>query len=402
MSNKRKVGSDLRGVTQLITEATVGVTDLVEAMHKRVVHPPFTPSTPIQNLITQIASIVFKNIKWSTKFIGNNLDKALEKLTSVLGEIKVSEEQEAIRSVLNGVIGDYLEKNKNPLKIEMQFRHQGIAIYLDEKNLKETYPKINGKILLMVHGSCMNDSQWMQNEHNHGEILAKELGKTPIYLNYNSGLHVSTNGRKLSDLLENLVLNWPVAIEEISILAHSMGGLVTRSAFYYGEENQKNWTKNLKKIIFLGTPHHGAPLEKAGNILDVILETIPYSKPFARLGKIRSAGVTDLRYGNLIDEDWQNVDRFKMQGDKRQHVQLPENVDCYSIAGVVGKKSISISSKLVGDKMVNVKSALGKHKKTSKNLQFLKENTYISYETSHVELLSNPKIYAKIKSWMSL
>ena len=402
MSNKRKVGSDLRGVTQLITEATVGVTDLVEAMHKRVVHPPFTPSTPIQNLITQIASIVFKNIKWSTKFIGNNLDKALEKLTSVLGEIKVSEEQEAIRSVLNGVIGDYLEKNKNPLKIEMQFRHQGIAIYLDEKKLKETYPKINGKILLMVHGSCMNDIQWTQNENNHGEILAKELGKTPIYLNYNSGLHVSTNGRKLSDLLENLVLNWPVAIEEISILAHSMGGLVTRSAFFYGEEHQKNWTKNLKKIIFLGTPHHGAPLEKAGNILDVILETIPYSKPFARLGKIRSAGVTDLRYGNLIDEDWQNVDRFKMQGDKRQHVQLPENVDCYSIAGVVGKKSISISSKLVGDKMVNVKSALGKHKKTSKNLQFLKENTYISYETSHVELLSNPKIYAKIKSWMSL
>lgn len=106
-----------------------------------------------------------------------------------------------------------------------------------------------------------------------------------------------------------------------------MGGLVSRSAIHYGQQQQKLWTKHLKKIIFLGTPHHGAPLEQAGNFLDVILEAIPYAKPFARLGKIRSAGVTDLRYGNLLDEDWQNNDRFKMQGDQRKNISLPEQVE---------------------------------------------------------------------------
>lgn len=400
MSNKRKTSSDLQGLTRLITDATIGITDLVEAMHKRVVHPPLLPSTPIQHLITKIAGITFKNIRWSTRFIGNGTDKALGKLTSLLGEIEASEKREAIRSVLNGVIGDHLEKNENPLKIIMQFRHQAKAISLDNKTLKKTYPTINGKILLMVHGSCLNDIQWTRKEHNHGTLLAKELHKTPIFLNYNSGLHISTNGQEFNELLEKLVLHWPVPVEELVIIGHSMGGLVSRSALYYGEQQQKSWTKHLKKIIFLGTPHHGAPMEKAGNFLDVILEATPYAKPFARLGKIRSAGVTDLRYGNLLDEDWQNNDRFKMQGDQRQNISLPEQVECYSIAGIAGKESGSKSSQLIGDKMVGVKSALGQHKNPTKNLHFKKENTWIVYESNHSELLSNPKIYTKIKSWM--
>lgn len=400
MSNKKNLSSDLQGITRLITDATIGVTDLVEAMHKRVVHPPFLPSTPIQHLITKVAGVTYKSIRWSTSFIGNGTDKALGKLTSVLGKIESTEKKQAIRAVLNGVIGDHLEKNKNPLEIRMQFRHQANAISLDSESLKKAYPNINGKIILMVHGSCMNDIQWTHNEHNHGTKLSKELDRTPIYLNYNSGRHISTNGQELNELLEELVLNWPVPVEEIIIIAHSMGGLVARSALHYGQQKQKSWTKYCKKSVFLGTPHHGAPLEKMGNYLDVILEAIPYAKPFARLGKIRSAGVTDLRYGNLLDKDWKDSDRFKMQGDKREHISLPENVECYSIAAVSGKKSLVKPSQLLGDKMVFVKSALGKHKNTDKDLNFKKVNTYISYETNHVELLSNPKVYSKIKSWI--
>jgi pimeloyl-ACP methyl ester carboxylesterase len=400
MSDKRNTSSDLQGLTSLITDATIGITDLVEAMHKRVVHPPLLPSTPIQHLITKISGFTFNNIRWSTLFISKGTEKALKKLSSLFGEIESTEKREAIRSVLNGVIGDHLEKNQNPLKIIMQFRHQAKAIPLDPKSIEKIYPTINGKILLMVHGSCLNDLQWTQKEHNHGATLAKELHKTPIYLHYNSGRHISTNGQALNELLEELIQNWPVPVEELVILAHSMGGLVSRSAIYYGQQQQKSWAKHLKKIIFLGTPHHGAPMEKAGNFIDVTLEAVPYAKPFARLGKIRSAGVTDLRYGNLLDEDWQNSDRFKMQGDTRSTVSLPERIACYSIAGIAGKKTASKASQLLGDKMVGVKSALGEHNDPTKNLHFKKENTSIVYETSHTELLSNPKIYSKIKSWM--
>jgi pimeloyl-ACP methyl ester carboxylesterase len=248
----------------------------------------------------------------------------------------------------------------------------------------------------------MNDIQWTRKEHNHGNIIAKELNKTPIYLNYNSGRHISTNGKNLNDCLEELVKNWPVPIEELVIIAHSMGGLVARSALYYGGQEQKNWTKHLKKIVFLGTPHHGSHVERKGNYLDIILEAIPYVKPFARLGKIRSAGVTDLRYGNLVDEDWQDNDRFERKADQRQHIPLPNQIEFYSIAAVIGKKTTTVSAKILGDTLVDVKSALGQHKNPDKNLLFKKENSWIVYENNHLDLLSNPKIMEKIKEWLIL
>lgn len=402
MSNKKNKDSKLQGVSRLITDATLEITDLVESMHNRIVHPPFLPSTPIQHLITNVAGITYKSIRWSAKLIGGGVDNALGLFASVSGKIKTTEESEALSSVLNGVIGDYLEKTENPLEINMQFRYESKNLALDKESLEKAYPTINGKILLMVHGSCMNDIQWTRKEHNHGSELAKDLDKTPIYLHYNSGRHISTNGKNLNELLEQLVLQWPVTVQEIVIIAHSMGGLVARSAAYYGQQEESSWIKHLKKIVFLGTPHHGAPLEQAGNYLDAVLEAVPYAKPFARLGKIRSAGVTDLRYGNLVDEDWQNFDRFEIQGDQRQNIPLPLEAECYGIAGVTGKDSTTTSAKLMGDNMVGVKSALGQHKNPAKDLNFKKKNTWIVYENNHLDLLSNPQVYNKIKTWISI
>jgi pimeloyl-ACP methyl ester carboxylesterase len=400
MSKKTKTDTELQGLTHLIMDATVGITDIVEAAHKQVVHPPFLPSTIIQKLITNIASISYQNIKWSTLFIGKSLHKILEQLSPVIGKIKDSHKKEAILSVLNGVIGDYLEEKENPLKITMQFRHKSKSIKLDSENIRAVYPKINGKILLMVHGSCMNDIQWTRQNHNHGKIVAEELNKTLIYLNYNSGIHISSNGQNLNNSLEELVQNWPVPIEELVIVAHSMGGLVTRSALYYGEQHEKNWTKHLKKVVFLGTPHHGSYIERTGNYLDLILESIPYAKPFARLGKIRSAGVTDLRYGNLIDEDWKNNDRFEMKNDQRKIIKLSKQIEFYSIAAFIGNKTAPLSTQVLGDTLVHVKSALGQHKNPKKNLDFKKENIWISYDSNHLDLLNNLKILDKLKVWL--
>ncbi len=401
MPNKKNTVTDLQGLTHLLKDAVVGITDLVEAMQKQIVHPPFLPSTPIQHLISDVSQFAYKNIRWSASFVGSAVDKALEQLTFILGEIKTTEDREALRAVLNGVIGDYLEKHENPLKIAMQFRHEAQALSLNSKSLKKAYPTLHGKILVMVHGSSMNDLQWTRKAHNHGAALAKELQKTPVYLYYNSGLHVSTNGQNFSNLLEALLQNYPVPVEEICILAHSMGGLVSRSAMHYAQKQQKSWIKHLKKIVFLGTPHHGASLEQAGNYVDVILEATAYTKPFARLGKIRSAGVTDLRYGNLVDEDWQDADRFEMKHDQRQHIPLPEGVECHSIAGVSGKGSTKpLSSQWLGDNLVSVKSAFGQHKNPSKNLHFKKENTWIAYECNHFDLLSNPEVYHRIRQWI--
>lgn len=400
MPDKIKTASSLQGLTRLATDATLGITEIVEAMHQQVVHPPFLPSTPIQHLITNIAGFTFKGIRLGTRVIGGSLDKVLGKLGPVLGEVEATAQKETIRAVLNGIVGDTLEEKDNPLKISMQFRHQGKTIPLDRKNLAAVYPNSNGKILLMVHGACMNDLLWTREDHNHGLELSKDLGKTAIYLHYNSGRHISENGQDFNVLLEKLVSEWPVPVEEITVIAHSMGGLVTRSAQHYGEQQQKSWTKYLKQIVFLGTPHHGAPLERIGNYVDVILASIPYARPFARLGKIRSAGVTDLRYGNLLQSDWEGRDRFEIKRDARQNIPLPKQVNCYSIAAVLGKATAGQPARILGDTLVDVKSALGQHKDPAKNLNFKEQNTWITYETTHLDLLNHPAVYNKIKNWL--
>jgi len=195
-------------------------------------------------------------------------------------------------------------------------------------------------------------------------------------------------------------LNWPVPVEELIIIGHSMGGLVTRSALHYGHQAQKLWTKHVKKVIFLGTPHHRVPLERAGNYLEELLKAIPYAKPFARLGEIRSAGVTDLRYGNLVDEDWQDNNRFKLQSDTRRNIPLHNDIEYYCIAGSIRKAADSVVSKLVGDYLVDIKSALGQHENPDRNLNFKQQNTWVAYGSTHMNLLSDYGVYNQIKEWL--
>ena len=156
------------------------------------------------------------------------------------------------------------------------------------------------------------------------------------------------------------------------------------------------WPQRLQKLIFLGTPHHGAPLERMGNLVDVCLDVSPYSAPFARLGKVRSAGITDMRYGNLLDEDWQGVDRFKLKSDLRHPLPLPEGVLSYAIAGNVGKKD----GGLIGDGMVPVDSALGRHKNPELTLSFSPSRQWVGYNMNHWNLLSRAEVHKKIMSWM--
>ena len=184
----------------------------------------------------------------------------------------------------------------------------------------------------------MNDLQWSRLRSSTMAGVGERPRVHARYLHYNSGLHVSTNGRAFAELLERLVSAWPEPLEELALISHSMGGLVSRSACLAAEAAGHVWRKKLRQLICLGTPHHGAPLERIGTWAHLLLGVSPYSAPFVRLAEIRSAGVTDLRFGHVLDEHWEGHDRFAWRGDVRQHLSLPEGVKCYAIA-----------EKLVGD-----------------------------------------------------
>lgn len=167
----------------------------------------------------------------------------------------------SILAALNGLVGDHLAATQNPLAIPMRLRRCGRVIEPKRSQLATAIPDAREKVLLFLHGLYMNDLQWGRNGRNPGAVLADELGWTPVHLHYNTGLHVSTNGRALADLLEKLAGEWPVPLRQLGIILHSCGGLLARSAQYYGASADHCWTK---AFAILGVPRHTTPRLRAG------------------------------------------------------------------------------------------------------------------------------------------
>ena len=397
---KARSADDLRGVSKLAIDATTGITDLVEAMHRNIARiPGITPS--LENGKTNgLTGFVYRTVRGVTQVVGGGIDAALALASPMLGNFTDVPARDAVQAALNGVLGDHLVATNNPLAITMQFRQNGEALTLTKEALASAIPDATGKVLVLIHGLCMNDRQWNMtrpdgSSHDHGAELRKELGYTPVYLRYNTGLHVASNGNAFAAALDALMAAWPVKVKALAIVAHSMGGLVTRSACHYADENAHPWRKHLKKIVFIGTPHQGAPLERGGHWIDIILGATPYASPFAKLGKVRSTGITDLRYGAVVEED--------EQGTSKTHalLPLPANVKCFAIAGTTGKQSGDLHDLLLGDGLVPLASALGEHDDPTRSLGFPVQRKATLYSTNHMQLLSAAPAYEALKAFLA-
>jgi len=394
-------GSDLRGAARLATDATAGLTDLVEAMHERIARIPGLSPATLDGRTGGITGLVYQTIRGVTRVVGGSLEALLGLLAPALGEDDPIPEREAIVAALNGVLGDYLAATANPLAIPMALRRDGRPLPLEAAALAEALPGASRQVAVLIHGLCMNDLQWARDGHDHGAALGRSLGFTPVYVRYNSGLHVSINGHALAQQLELLVDRWPQPVERLVLIGHSMGGLLARSAMHYGLQGGQRWASRVTDAVFLGTPHHGAPLERAGHWVDIVLGAAPYAAPFARLGKVRSAGITDLRHGNLLDEDWVGRDRFARGTDRRLHVPLPQGVRCFTIAASVGQQIGDLKDRVVGDGLVPLDSALGRHRDAARCLAFPEDRQWIGYGINHLELLGHPEVYARLSGWLA-
>ncbi|MDE2370699.1 MAG: alpha/beta hydrolase [Burkholderiales bacterium] len=389
--------SDLPAVARLATDATAGLTDLVEAMHERIARLPGLPRPAIDGRTSGLTGLVYKTIRGVTRVVGGSIEALLGLLTPALGsDAAPAAEREALVAALNGVLGDYLAATANPLATPMTLRRDGRALPLERAALAAVLPDISGSALLLIHGLCMNDLQWTRDGHNQGLALASALGLTPLFLHYNSGLHVSINGHALAQRLEQLSLQWPVPLTRIAVVGHSMGGLLARSALHSARQAGHRWPSLLTDLVFLGTPHHGAPLERAGHWIDIVLGATPYAAPFARLGKVRSAGITDLRHGNLLDEDWVGRDRYARGVDRRQPVPLPSDVRCFAVAASLATQAGALRGELLGDGLVPVDSALGRHRDPARCLDFAAQRQWIGYGMNHMDLLGHPEVHARL------
>jgi pimeloyl-ACP methyl ester carboxylesterase len=385
----RADGADVRAAASLVVDATKGVMDVVRDMQSA-----FSPP-----VIAELSDLVHAAVRGVTGVAGAGVDAALAAVAPALGKSASGREREAVLAALNGVVGDRLALAHSALAIEMSLRPP-----LDERR--------QGTLLLFVHGSCMNDLQWTvsrttdragasalgaQRPFDHGRALLRELARdvTLAYVHYNSGRHVKHNGEELAALIERA----HDGFDRVMLVCHSMGGLVARSAVHAAGASGHAWRKKLDVLVTLGTPHHGSPLERAGNLFESVMRVTPWTAPIGSLGALRSAGVTDLRFGNVVDAD---ADRFALTPDQRTHAPLPDGVRSYAIAATKSSKGASEVpaselARLADDNLVPVPSALGMHANNARTLQFTE--THVVYATDHLGLLASDEVHALLRRW---
>lgn len=343
-------------------------------------------SQKFQTLMDEFSSIMAENSVVAKDKLGDFIEHGLPPVQS-----------EVVIATLNGLLGDYLVQRASRFKLEMAFSDQQQTLSLDAGKLNQQLPACTDRIVLCVHGWCMNDVLWKRKSHDHGRSLAK-YGYTPVYLRYNTGRHISQNGEEFAKMLEQLIAAWPCKVKELVILGHSMGGLVTRSACYFAQKHQMNWLSVLRTFITLGTPHNGAPLAQLACWIDDRVAEAPYLKMMNKLSEIRSSGTKDLSQGYICHSDWQQ--EADMTSEERSRPQLPQQVACYAIASCLGQKLQDEKNLKLGDGLVPVSSALGESTSEHPALDYAKDNKWVAGGINHLDLLTHPQVAGKVEHWV--
>ena len=267
---------------------------------------------------------------------------------------------------------------------------------LDPGALAVAYPHATPRLAVFVHGLMETEHAWrLGGRKSYGAGLARDLGYTPVDVRYNTGRHVSSNGRSLAQLLEELGAAWPVEVEQIALVGHSMGGLVARSACHQAAEEGAAWVERVRHVVSLGTPHLGAPLAQGAHYAAAALHAIPETRPFGHLLRRRSAGIRDLRHGSLVDRDWEGRDPDALRAAACEEVPLlPGAVHCFVSASVTRDARHPVG-RLIGDALVLHASATGRGR-----IAFREEDGLHVGGAHHLALLNHPAVYSQMRRWL--
>jgi pimeloyl-ACP methyl ester carboxylesterase len=304
----------------------------------------------------------------------------------------------ALIGVIAGLTGDTLEREGSPLAQPMAVRVAGEPVALDSEAIAEAFPTATPRIVVFLHGLMETEFSWGTGE-TYGTRLQRELGYSPVTVRYNSGLRISRNGRCLSELMDELVAAWPVGVERIALVGHSMGGLVARSACQCGIEERAAWVSLVKHSVSLGTPHMGAPLEQAVHYLTAGLARLPETRPVANFLRRRSGGIRDLRQGSLVDADWSGSDPDALSAAACAEVPLLEGATHCFVSATVTRSDRHPVGRLLGDTLVLKPSATGRSR--TRRIPFEEEYGMHVGGANHFALLNHPAVYEKLRAWLA-
>lgn len=300
------------------------------------------------------------------------------------------EDSAAGRSVLaavNGLVGDRLRDERPELFFEAAVRRDGHDVAPTRAGLAEAFPDATGDVVVFVHGLCESEAQWARRSRptradgttapSYAAMLA-EAGWTPVDLRLNTGVPLAENGVATAGLLSRLVEGWPVPVDRIALVGHSMGGLILRAACAVA--GQEHWTDLVTDVVTLGTPHLGAPLERVVAASTPWLGRLPEIAPVGRILEYRSRGILDLRQGLAAD------------------VQHLPHARYHLVAGSLTRSPQHPVARSIGDLLVPPRSALGLPRDGAP--MFPDADLLHIPGAGHFDLLNHDNVRAALRGWL--
>jgi pimeloyl-ACP methyl ester carboxylesterase len=303
------------------------------------------------------------------------------------------------RSIAHGVFDERFLAVAPELDLEFTLRHRGEVVAPEPDRLRRTYPQAGGRIAVFVHGLIHSEGVWFDKPGTGPSLpeVAASNGVTPLLVRYGTGRAIGRNGADLAALLDAVLAGWPVPVEELTIVGHSMGGLVARSAAVTASREQHRWIDSLTRVVYLGTPHLGSWLEKFANVTSWTLRRAsPGSAPLGRLLDGRSRGIKDLRFGTLLEEQWGGADVDALLSGLAKDEPWLAGVDHHLIAGRVRPSEQHLLNLIFGDSLVRAASAAG-----AGRMRRIAGDTQVSLvplDGGHVTLVRHPEVAAMLST----
>lgn len=399
--------NEVRALTALTFEELRDFSGGIRDMHLGIAARAFRgvgpAARPVQLIHDELSRRVYDALASGTDLLGRAADGAMA--LEGVGEgtpLSATRSGSAVIGALGGLIGDRLERSRSDLHQPPSLRIDGEPVELDAASLQAAFPDATGRIVVFLHGLMGTEFYWelgaAHPDDTYGARLAADLGCTPVFVRYNSGLHVSENGRSVAAMLEQLIGAWPVEVLDVALVGHSMGGLVARSACHHGSESGHRWTARVGHVVSLGTPHLGAPLEQGAHVAAAALSAIPETRMLGSLLRRRSAGIRDLRHGSLVDEDWRGRDPDALRAVACKEVPLLEGAMHCFISATITRSPRHPLGRLLGDTLVLVPSATGRGR--TRRIPFKPEHGHHVSSAHHLALLSHPDVYERLRAWL--
>jgi pimeloyl-ACP methyl ester carboxylesterase len=271
---------------------------------------------------------------------------------------------------VNGAFGDAIARRRNGLAISMSVRVDGHAVTLERTSVAGAFPAATPRLVVFLHVHSETEDLW--GDGLYGARLCGELGYTPVFVRFNSGLPIASNGDLLAELLSELERVWPVPVTEIALIGHSMGGLVAQSACAAG-------APKVRHVVSLGAPYTGSWLERAAHRAQRQLARLPETRGLADALGTRSEGIRDMR------------------GTFANH--FVDTAEHYFVAATLTRDPNSRVATTIGDLLVSRPSAWAEH--PEEGLAFDSDNYRCLGPATHFALPNNPVIADAIVEWLS-